>query len=289
MNNDMSDVYFYKKIFERNIINAKNAIYGRYAGNYTKSYETWKRIENVLICFQDELKRKRGSVIKVLDLGCGDGYHIFLLNSLKEKTKGRIYFRGVDLSPLNIYFAAEVGKRIEAGNVTFEVNNVESLNLPDGRFDIILCTDVIEHFINPEKCLIEMVRLLKPGGLAIVTTPNGNNKFAKILKKLIFGRSYNKDKEIGCYSSGQEDQFFDIRHGHVSVKSMDEWVDIFRDKRFIIEGIKRGSVLLGGYRCNIHPILFAFTLVADRIFDYCPLMRKFSEAHTFKLRKPFVN
>ncbi len=288
MNSNMSDNYCYKKIFERDIINIKNAIYNRHVGNYTKSYETWKRIENVLNCFRSELKRKKDSnnLIEVLDLGCGDGYHIFLLNSLEGETKDRIYFRGIDISPLNIYFATEIGKSIKVNNVTFEVGNVEGINLPDGHFDIILCTDVIEHLVNPEKCLTEMMRLLKPGSLAIVTTPNRDNKFVKILKKLIPVRSYSKNRQVDYYSSGQEDQSLDVGHEHISVKSMDEWVDIFQDKGFIIEGIKRGSMLFGGYRCNIRPILFAFTLIADRIFDYCSLMRKFSETHTFKLRKP---
>ncbi|GBD95999.1 MAG TPA: class I SAM-dependent methyltransferase [Nitrospirae bacterium] len=286
MNSDMSEISFYKKIFERNIINAKNAIYGRHAGNYTKSYETWKMIENILSCFQDELKRKRDRTIEVLDLGCGDGYHIFLLNSLKEEAKEKIYFRGIDISSLNVYSATEIAKSIEACNVNFEVGNVENLALSDSCFDIVLCTDVIEHLVNPEKCLTEMIRLLNPGGLAIVTTTNRDNKFAKILKRLIPIRSYSENKQVDYYSSGQKDRFFDIGHGHISVKSMDEWIDIFRDKGFIIEDIKRGSMLFGGYRCNIHPILFALTLIADRISDYCSLMKKFSEAHTFKLRKP---
>jgi 2-polyprenyl-3-methyl-5-hydroxy-6-metoxy-1,4-benzoquinol methylase len=46
------------------------------------------------------------------------------------------------------------------------------LSLPDASFDVILSTEVIEHLENPRATLREFFRLLRPGGHAVITTPN---------------------------------------------------------------------------------------------------------------------
>lgn len=43
--------------------------------------------------------------------------------------------------------------------------------IPDGSFDIIICTEVLEHVANPFDAVKELHRLLKPGGFVFVTTP----------------------------------------------------------------------------------------------------------------------
>ena len=48
----------------------------------------------------------------------------------------------------------------------------ESTGLPDGSFDLVLCTQVIEHCMNPWRALTEAVRILKPGGALIVSAPH---------------------------------------------------------------------------------------------------------------------
>lgn len=42
---------------------------------------------------------------------------------------------------------------------------------PDNTFDAIVCIAVLEHVINPEECVAEMVRVLKPGGRMILSVP----------------------------------------------------------------------------------------------------------------------
>mgnify|MGYP001238904538 CR=1 FL=1 len=49
------------------------------------------------------------------------------------------------------------------------VNN-EAL-IPSASFDIIVCTEVLEHTLNPFHALDEIERILKPGGIAITSTP----------------------------------------------------------------------------------------------------------------------
>lgn len=43
--------------------------------------------------------------------------------------------------------------------------------IPNSRFDFVVCTEVLEHTLQPFAAVAEIERILKPGGLAFVTTP----------------------------------------------------------------------------------------------------------------------
>lgn len=49
--------------------------------------------------------------------------------------------------------------------------DISSIPLPDANFDVIICTEVLEHSFEPVKALQELSRLLKPSGAIIITTP----------------------------------------------------------------------------------------------------------------------
>ncbi len=43
--------------------------------------------------------------------------------------------------------------------------------IPDGRFDFVVCTEVLEHTLQPFDAVLEIGRILKPGGLVFVSAP----------------------------------------------------------------------------------------------------------------------
>lgn len=49
--------------------------------------------------------------------------------------------------------------------------DLHDLPLEDATFDFVLCTEVLEHVIDPGRVLSELARVLSPGGLILVTTP----------------------------------------------------------------------------------------------------------------------
>jgi SAM-dependent methyltransferase len=51
------------------------------------------------------------------------------------------------------------------------VVDLHSLPLPDAKFDLLLCIQVLEHVRHPDKACAEFFRVLKPGGIAIITVP----------------------------------------------------------------------------------------------------------------------
>ena len=56
--------------------------------------------------------------------------------------------------------------------VTLLKGQLHELDLSDGGFDKLICTEVLEHSFEPDEILSEMRRLLRPGGRAVVTFPN---------------------------------------------------------------------------------------------------------------------
>jgi SAM-dependent methyltransferase len=90
---------------------------------------------------------------RVLDFGCGTG-----AQSLALATLGAAEVLGVDINEKLIWRA-----RISApANVAFATK-------ADGEFDTIVCQDAFEHLSEPEGCLREMLRHLKPEGRILLT------------------------------------------------------------------------------------------------------------------------
>jgi ubiquinone/menaquinone biosynthesis C-methylase UbiE len=249
--------------FDTLLTEFKGKVLGRAHGNYTKSYESFKRINNTEICFRETIKDKQEQM--VLDIGCGDGYHVF--NTI-ENIAGNIRFYGVDTSKLRIGFASRVCNELAITNVNFLVGSTDDLPFPDDHFDIILCSDVVEHLSYPERCLAEIYRVTKPGGIAIVTTPNKTNRLQQVVR--FFQGGLREERQEG---------------DHISVKGIDEWMKLAQATGFGILKIRRGSLIFGGYKYNQYPVLFAFVVIVDRLFDFIPFFKNWSEAVTLKLIK----
>ena len=99
---------------------------------------------------------------RILDVGCGDGFHLDLL-----RTHGPSdwVLEGVDLDK----------RAVAAGSsrdLTIHHGTVEALDLPAGSFDAALMIQTIEHVGHPPGVLAATKRLLKPGGRLMIVTDN---------------------------------------------------------------------------------------------------------------------
>ena len=96
----------------------------------------------------------------LLDVGCGTG---FLIDILAKRRSAR--YCGVDLSDEMIRVAKGKGIR----GAEFTVGSADKLPYPDGSFDIVACSQSFHHYPYPEKAMREAKRVLKPGGLYILS------------------------------------------------------------------------------------------------------------------------
>lgn len=90
-----------------------------------------------------------------LDVGCGIKPYQKVFGKYVDK------YYGIEYSP-------ESGYR---GNRADVAGDASAMPFADESFDTILCTEVLEHVINPEKVIAEFARILKADGVVITTAP----------------------------------------------------------------------------------------------------------------------
>jgi len=98
----------------------------------------------------------------VLDCGCGTGY-----GAAYMKEAGAKHVVGIDKSACAVNHAT---LRYCSAGLSFLWRNI--VNFKGSRFDVVTCFQVIEHLEDTASCLRAIRRALKPGGIALFTTPN---------------------------------------------------------------------------------------------------------------------
>ncbi|MDY6836614.1 MAG: class I SAM-dependent methyltransferase [Thermodesulfobacteriota bacterium] len=107
------------------------------------------------------------STVRVVDLGCGTGHLLFYL----WKCLGRsphVEFWGVDHAPA----AIERGKELMP-QAKLIIGDIYNTNLYSNYFDLVLCTETLEHLQFPERAVKEMDRICRPCGKTVITVPDG--------------------------------------------------------------------------------------------------------------------
>jgi SAM-dependent methyltransferase len=100
----------------------------------------------------------------VLDVGCGPG--TLTADLARIVAPGRVTALEVTDAALDLA-RAEIGRR-GLETVDFAVGDVQSLDLPDGGFDVVHAHQVLQHLGDPVTALREMRRVARPGGIVAV-------------------------------------------------------------------------------------------------------------------------
>ena len=99
---------------------------------------------------------------RVLDVGCGDGELMsFILNNISQD------IRGIEISKTNVQKCISKGLTVIEGDAEKDL-----FQFPNSSFDIVILSQTLQAFLNPEKVLDELLRV---GKKAIVTIPNFGN------------------------------------------------------------------------------------------------------------------
>lgn len=100
----------------------------------------------------------------VLDVACGTGYGSAILSEA-----GAARVTGFDQSAEAVAYAR---RSWPAANMEFSVAAADHLPVPDSTFDVYVSFETIEHVQDDDALLAEAVRVLRPGGMLLVSTPN---------------------------------------------------------------------------------------------------------------------
>lgn len=139
-------------------------------------YDGYYGAQNLVV--PDFVSRRLGEIIgpfahyrssgRLLDVGFGAGVLLAKADEMGWECWGQ------EISPEPLRVARERGWRVIEGDLC-------AAQLPDGHFDVICIAEVVEHLPNPADYLRASYRLLRPGGLLYVTTPNGRSLTARLL------------------------------------------------------------------------------------------------------------
>lgn len=194
--------------------------------NYSRPTSLLHREEKVI----EILNRGFPKKAKFLDVGSGAGV---LLKYIKDNFKS-IDVEGLDSSPDQISRCQKQGIKVKLTNLS------EGIPHEDNSFDIVHCGEVIEHLYNPDFLSDEIYRVLKPGGTAIISTPNLSVWYNRIFFILggmpVFMEASARDSSIG-FGIAKKFKKGSTPVGHIRVMNKEAIEDILKNSGFSIKKI----------------------------------------------------
>ena len=103
---------------------------------------------------------------KVLDIACGEGYGSHILGETAEMVKG------VDIDESVI---TKAKNKYQGKNIGFTAGSVEKIPFDTASFDVVVSFETLEHTTAHDTMLGEIKRVLKPGGILLISTPDKRN------------------------------------------------------------------------------------------------------------------
>ena len=113
---------------------------------------------------------------------------------------------------INPSFLAYSRMKYERGDIEWLAGNIETVAFPPGSLDVAVAGEIVEHCAYPEDILAKVLGFVKPGGILIVTTPNGS----RVLNRLptfrqVAGKDERKAFVARQFRPAGEDHLFLFR------------------------------------------------------------------------------
>ncbi len=153
---------------------------------------------------------RSGKDLRLLDIACGQGFFL----EVAERA-GELSCHGIDFSSVAIQFAAQRLHRTE-----LRQGSAYSLPFEDRFFDYCVNLGSLEHFDEPDKSLMELRRVLKPNGKALIIVPN----------KFYLGTIWR------AYAYGDDDD--QGQEGLTSFRTINSWNNLFLKCELDVIGIR---------------------------------------------------
>ena len=155
----------------------KKYFYDSFAADFDRCMNKYDLQRRLFIIFDDLLPAPLEGM-SVLDAGCGTGWF-----SAEAQRRGAVVV-AIDMGVELLKQAAQ------KSSLSLVAADALALPFADNSFDICISTEVIEHTTNPEQAVYELGRVVKPGGIIVLTTPNKVWFFAVWLANVLHMRPY---------------------------------------------------------------------------------------------------
>lgn len=127
---------------------------------------------------------------RILEVGCGRGG---FSTWLAVHAGGACRLVAMDISPVAIRKGCGLASQQELQGIAWVVGDIHCLPHPAGTFDTVISCETVEHVYDPARALVELARVLRPGGRLFLTTPNylGIMGLYRVYLRLV-GRRYTE-------------------------------------------------------------------------------------------------
>ena len=167
-----------------------NSMYG-YENDLSLQVMHRKRLNLVFRLLQDLTQKNRLDLSgTALDIGCNSGLYSKILSDFGFR---KVF--GIDISETGIATAkATFSEEIREGKIVFEKRGIESVAGTE-RFQLILCTEVIEHTDDPMATIRNVHETMSPGSIAVISLPNciSVGYSLEYFKRKLLGKPISRD------------------------------------------------------------------------------------------------
>jgi SAM-dependent methyltransferase len=147
--------------------NTTNTMTEAYTPGYTKTASNFMA-QRSAVSHAKFLLPHLDATSRLLDCGCGPGS--MSCDFATIVVSGHV--EGIDQEQSQIDLACARAAEQGLTNTTFTIGSIYDLPYADASFDIVFAHAIFEHIASPEKALAEMLRVLEPGGLVAIRSPD---------------------------------------------------------------------------------------------------------------------
>ena len=169
----------------------------------------------------------------VLDIGCG------LATDLSRFAKGGADTTGIDIAPQAIELAKQ-NFELRGLNGRFETMDGEALEFAENSFDFVYCHTVLHFTPEPQRMIDEVLRVLKPGGTALLMTINRGSWLYFLHKLAGMKIDYLDAPVFNCFNYAE----------------FDAMLTKFDRKQIIVERFPKATEVHKGWKAQIYNSFF---------------------------------
>lgn len=142
---------------------------------YSEAYESYDSTNRILSVFTDNMMRRKAAeeVIKkkpykILDIATGTGDSAILLSRLSVEKGIRMEIIGIDANYNMLKIAREKANKENISNIKFVMGDALNMKYEDNSFDAAICSFALKNFLDIDKFVMEVKRVIKKNGKFVV-------------------------------------------------------------------------------------------------------------------------